>query len=235
VGRKVRQRMGTPRAQEPVPSSDKPGLPSSSQRLDADNGGGREQAWPRWARVVTSAAILWHGAGVLAGALGVPPSSELERRIADLFTPYFELFDFGYAYRFYSEPPPTPIITATIEYRDGRDAEILRLPGREVAGPRMRHQRQLALANALAGDVQAAKEQVGDRSSSRLAVAYARHLCANRPGCRSVTLRLQYHLTPEIDQVRQAAEQPGAPPFDLFAESLFTAPERIGDFACKGD
>ena len=49
---------------------------------------------------------------VIAGALGVPPSSELERKIANLFTPYHDLVDQGYAYRYYAEPPPTPVIEA---------------------------------------------------------------------------------------------------------------------------
>ena len=180
-------------------------------------------------------ALLFHIAAVLAGALGVPPSSMLERTIAELFTPYFDLADLGYSYRFYAEPPPTPVVTATLAFGEGRPEETVRLPGREVAGPRMRHQRQLALANCAfhgcsggqgSGPVTAAE--------SRLARAYARHLCRTRPGCRSVTLHLQQHLIPELDQVREAISAPGAPRFDLFAESLFTTPERIGDYPCDG-
>ena len=112
--------------------------------------------------------------------------------------------------------------------------ETLRLPGREVAGPRMRHQRQLALANSLFMDVRAAKERTGDSSKSRLARAYARHLCLTRGDCRSVTLHVQHHLIPELEQVREATQSPGAAQFDLFAESLFTTPEWIGDYACDG-
>ena len=74
--------------------------------------------------------LLVHLAAVLAGAVGVPPSSELERAIADAFTPYFDLMDLGYSYRFYAEPPPTPVVTATIRYEDGRPEETVRLPGR---------------------------------------------------------------------------------------------------------
>ena len=59
------------------------------------------------------------------------------------------LADLGYAYRFYVEPPPTPVVTATLRFGDDRPEETVRLPGRDVPGPRMRHQRQLALANAL--------------------------------------------------------------------------------------
>ena len=147
--------------------------------------------------------------------------------------PYFDLVDMGYSYRYYAEPPATPVATATLEFGEGRPAETVRLPGRHVAGPRMRQQRQLALANALFMDVQEAKQRTGDSGKSRLARAYARHLCVARPDCRSVTLHLQHHLIPDPEQVREAIRA-GAPRFDLFAESLFTTPEWIGDFPCDG-
>ena len=164
----------------------------------------------------------------------MPPSSALEQSIAELFRPYHELADLGYSYRYYAEPPPTPVVTATLAFSDGRPEEMVRLPGLMVPGPRMRHQRQLALANALSMAVRQTKERTGDSSMTPLARAYARHLCATRPGCRSVTLRLQYHLIPELEQVREAIRSPFAPRFDLFAESLFTTPEWIGDYPCDG-
>jgi hypothetical protein len=200
--------------------------PASGSRPDEGTG------WPGWARGVATALLLFHLAAVLAGALGVPPSSELERAIADGFSPYFDLMDLGYSYRFYAEPPPTPVVTATIQFGDGRPEETVRLPGRDVAGPRMRHQRQLALANALYADVQEARRRVKDPSQSRLARAYARHLCRTKPGSRSVTLHLEQHLIPDPAQVRQALDVPGEPRFDLFADRLFTTPEWIGDFPC---
>jgi hypothetical protein len=184
--------------------------------------------------LVVSIVLIFHIAAVVAGALGVPPSSSLERAIADVFRPYFDLVDLGYSYRYYAEPPPTPVLVATLDLGEGRPAETVRLPGRQVAGPRMRHQRQLALANAVFMDVQEAKQRTGDVKESRLARAYARHLCSSRPECRAVTLRLQQHLIPDLDQVRQAVAQAGAPPFDLFAESLLSTPEWIGDYPCDG-
>jgi hypothetical protein len=191
-------------------------------------------AWPGPARVAVSVALFFHFGAVLAGALGVPPSSLLEQSIADLFTPYHDLVDLGYSYRYYVEPPPTPVVTASLEFGEGRPVETVRLPGRELAGPRMRHQRQLALANALFMDVHEAKERTGNSTNSRLARAYARHLCFTRRDCRSVTLHLEHHLIPELEQVREATRAPGAARFDLFAESLFTTPEWIGDYPCDG-
>src|SRR5271157_4557951 len=61
-------------------------------------------SWPGWARGLVTLGLLCHMAAVVAGAMGVPPSSELERHIADLFTPYHDLLDQGYAYRYYAEP-----------------------------------------------------------------------------------------------------------------------------------
>jgi hypothetical protein len=198
----------------------------------ARSGSAARGGWPGWARVVASLALLYHMVAVLAGAVGVPPSSELEQTIADRFTTYFDLMDMGYSYRFYAEPPPTPVVTATLQFGDGRPEETVRLPGRDVSGPRMRHQRQLALANSLFSDVQEAKRRTRDASQSRLARAYARHLCHSRPGCRSVTLHVQQHLIPDPAQVRKAMDAPGAPRFDLFGDRMFTTPEWIGDYPC---
>jgi hypothetical protein len=191
-------------------------------------------SWPVWARRIATAGLLFHMAAVVAGALGVPPSSDLERRIADLFTPYHDLVDQGYAYRYYAEPPPTPVIVATIRFGDGRPDQTARLPDRSLGGPRMRHQRQLALANALFADFQEARMHGGDGARSRLAAAYARHLCRAHPGCREVTLHAQQHLIPDPEHVREHLASPGSRPFDLFDEDLFTTPEWIGDYPCDG-
>jgi hypothetical protein len=198
------------------------------------NGTAQHSTWPVWARATVSLVILFHLLAVLAGVLGVPPSSNLERTIAGLFTPYYDVMDLGYSYRYYSEPPPTPVVTATLHFGEGRAEETVRLPGRNVAGPRLRHQRQLALANALFMDVQQAKQSTGDASKSRLARAYARHLCLTRALCRSVSIHVQLHLIPDMEEAREASVGPGAQGLDLYAESLFTTPEWIGDFPCDG-
>jgi hypothetical protein len=177
--------------------------------------------------------VVFHLAAVVSGGLAVPPSSRLEQAIADLFTPYYGLADLGYAYRYYVEPPPTPVVTATLRFGADRPEETVRLPDRGLAGPRMRHQRQLALANALFMDVELAKQRAGDAGRSLVARAYARHLCLSRPGCQGVTIFLQHHLIPEMDQVRDETEASRTTRFDLFSESLFSTPERIGDYRCN--
>ena len=178
--------------------------------------------------------LLFHLAAVISGGMAAPPSSALEQSIADLFTPYNGFADQGYAYRFYTEPGPTPVVTATLRFAANRPDETLRLPGRTLAGPRMRQQRQLALANSLFMDVQAAKEKTGSAENSVLARAYARHLCLSHAGCEGVTIHLQHHLIPEMEEVKEHRATRGSTRFDLFSESLFSAPERIGDFPCDG-
>ncbi len=138
--------------------------------------------------------------------------------------------DLGHSYRFYQEPGPTPVVTATIRYEDGRPEETVRLPDRDLAGPRMRHQRQLALANALNEEVQGIRRRGEDVGQSRLAWSYASHLRQTYPGCRGVTLYLQQHLFPDAEQMRRELESPHAARVDLFDERFFTTPEWIGDF-----
>ena len=176
--------------------------------------------------------LIFHIAAVIFGGLAVPPSSKLEQSIADLFTPYYGLADLGYAYRFYVEPPPTPVVAARLRFGEGRAEETVRLPGRSLPGPRMRHQRQLALANALFMDVQEAKQRTGEAGRSLVARSYAHHLCMSRPGCQGVTIFLQHHLIPEMDHVREETDASGTNRFDLFSDSLFSTPERIGDYPC---
>ena len=194
----------------------------------------RAGTWPGWVRGLASFALFYHIAAVVSGALGVPPSSFMERKVADFFRPYHDLVDQGYAYRYYAEPPPTPVITATLRFGEGRPDQTVRLPDRNISGPRMRHQRQLALANALFTDVADARRMTGDAAKSRLAAAYARHLCTVHPGCASVILHASQHLIPDPGHVQEALSAPGQPRFDLFDESLFTTPEWIGEFACDG-
>lgn len=201
-------------------------------RDETSVGGTDRGGWPAWARRVASAALVFHMAAVLAGALAAAPSSPLERAAADLFAPYHQAVDQGYGYRYYApEPGPTPVVTATVRYDDGRPEETVRLPLRGL-WPRLRYQRQLALANHLVNDFEAARRATGDGGRSAYARSYARHLARSRPGCATVTLYSQLHLIPDPRQVRAASTE--GRPVDLDAEEFYTAPERIGEFPCDG-
>jgi hypothetical protein len=183
------------------------------------------------ARRVVSAIVLFHLVAIGVGAFSSPPSSLLERSLAGLFAPYFQVIDQGYAYRYYApEPPPTPVVTATIHYAGGRPDETVRLPRKETF-PWLLRQRQLALANWLTMDAEAAKYEGGEVSRSRWGRSYARHLAHTHPGCTSIVLSAQRHLIPELDQVRELLATPGSKRVDLDAERFYTTPERIGEYA----
>jgi hypothetical protein len=188
--------------------------------------------WPVWARWTVSALLIIHGAALLSGALAASdPASLLERKFADAFVSYHQLIDQGYTYRYYApEPGPTPVVTATIHYEDGRPDEELRLPERGT-WPRLRYQRQLALANHLFSDYARMRQRTGSGEESPWARSYARHIARTHGGAKSVTLYLRMHLIP--DPGRVAAER-GSSRIDLDADEYFTPSERIGEYACDG-
>ena len=200
-------------------------------------GGDAADGWPSWAKSAATVLLCLHLAAVVSGALGVPPSSELERRVADLFTWHHGLLDQGYAYRYYAEPPPTPVVLAALHRADGLPDVEIRIPERAVPGPPMRRQRQLALANALFASARPAhRHDDGEEhggGESWLARSYASYLCRTNPGTTGVTLYLQQHLIPDPRQVLETTRETGLR-FDLFDESLLTTPRWIGDFPCDG-
>jgi hypothetical protein len=203
-----------------------------SQKADESEGGRVPGGgWPVGVRWLVSAILIFHVSAILVGALSSPPSSLLERSLADIFAPYFQVIDQGYAYRYYSpEPPPTPVVTATVHFTDGRRDEAVRLP-RKATFPWLLRQRQLALANHLYTDSQAATLEGGDASRSRWGHSYARHLAHTHPGCSSIVLTAQLHLIPEVERVRELLTKPGSKRVDLDAEEFYTTPERIGEYA----
>jgi hypothetical protein len=191
-----------------------------------------DRAWPVWARVLVSLALIFHLTSILVAAFGVPPASHVQLHLREAFTPYFELIDQGTSHRYYSpEPPPTPIVTARLRFDDGRPEQVIRIPDRARA-PRLHYQRHLALANHLTNDFQAAKNSPEGPQASVWAASYARHLCRMNPGCSGVTLTTQFHLIPGPEQIRQALIDSGGRPFDVDSEEFYTVPERMGDFAC---
>ena len=196
------------------------------------NATGREDSsasWPLWARALATGLLLVHFSAVLAGAFAAGASSLLERAAARFFSAYNDLVDQGYGYRYYApEPGATPVVTATLHHSDGRE-EVIRLPTRGV-WPRLRYQRQLALANHLMNDFQEARRSTGDGGRSYYARSYARHLALSHPGCQTITLRVQSHWFPSPGQVAEELE--AGKRVDLDADEYFTTPERIGDYEC---
>ncbi len=189
------------------------------------------RVWPAWARRLATVGLLWHVGAILAGVWAAPPASELEQKVDAIFEPYQAAIRQGQSYRYYVDPAPTPVITATLTFRDGRPEQVVRIPNR-ATWPRMLYQRELNLANWLTEDVKQARHFTGDSSKSPWAQAFAAHLGRTHPGCSTVTLRTQYHLIPPLDRVRDELNHPNSRPVDLDAEEFYTAPERIGEFPC---
>ena len=191
---------------------------------------GSAGGWPGWAKLGASALVIFHGVAVLAAVLASPPSSELQRSIADQFRAYYRLVDQGYSYRFYTAgAPPTPIVTAELRFEDGR-VEQMRIPDRSLR-PRLRFQRHLALAYHLFEDVRRAPRdpETGD-SRSRWAASYARHLCRENPGCRRVVLFLQDHLNPRPSELVEAAR--AGRTIDVEEDRFYGDRQRIGAYSC---
>ena len=178
--------------------------------------------------------LVFHLVALVSGGLAVPPSSVVERSVADLFTPYYGVADLGYAYRFYAEPPPTPVVTATLSFGEPARRRWFGCRGGTWRARACGISVSLRWRTHCSVTCSRPVQRTGDGSRSVLARAFARHLCLTTPGCQGVTIHLQHHLIPGMEQVRRAIDAPGAGRFDLFNESLFSTPERIGDYPCGG-
>lgn len=188
---------------------------------------------PIWARRLISLALLFHLSGLIVGVFAAPPSSGLQQSLAAFFAPYFGLIDQGYSYRYYSPaPPPTPVVKAIVHFEGGKPDETARIPDRSH-WPRLRYQRQLAIAATLASDVQEARQVTGNPSESQYAQAFARHIGRRYPGAKSVTLTLEQHMVPGLSEIYDKLTHDGGM-VDLDDPSFFTVPERVGDFLCEG-
>jgi len=162
--------------------------------------------WPVWVRVWVSVALLFHFVAI-GSAAWVVSEAPWVRSLDSLLRPYHQVIEQGHSYTFYrGGAPPTPILEARLTFEDGR-VEELRVPDRSVR-PRLRFQRRLALAYHLFNDVRAApRDPRTNRTESRWAASYARHLCRTRPDCRSVTLTIREHRNPTPEELIRAAEE----------------------------
>ena len=191
---------------------------------------GSGKTWPRWAKVTVTLAVLLHAGALWVGGWSGIPSSPLQHELAEGFRGYYDLIDQGYSYRYYApEPPPTPVVTASVRYPDGRTVEV-RLPDRATR-PRMLFQRELALANALYAEVESSRHAGAEPGQGPWAQSYARHLGKAHPGASSVSLSVQMHLIPDPARVQQQLRESRRAP-DLDAAEFYTVPERIGEYPC---
>ena len=202
---------------------------SKSEAVELAGGGGN---WPAWARGVASALLGAHLAAVLAAELGVPPFSSVEAWAAEAVLPYTSLMNLDHAHRYYAPAPsPTPVAMARLRFADGRPDRVVRVPD-PGARPRLRYQRQLAMAFHLFSDFAVPAEGLEATPGRHWARSFARHLCKASPGCAGVSLYVQEHRFPPRDRIREAAAHPEGPALNLDAEEFFSTPERVGEFSC---
>jgi len=200
---------------------------SSSQAADVGS--------PTIGQNVVAALIAIHFAILVIGAAAAFPSSELQQGLAGKFLGYFQLLDLGQGYRFYApRPAPTAIVTAKLKIReaDGRIRyETRRIPERGTR-PRLRLQRQLALANSLWSEFE--RQSTGHQGHSQdpiLARTYARYLGRQVPGCESVELFLHRH--PDPMQVERAYRERDVLTLAGLDDERFRTPtESLGSFPC---
>jgi hypothetical protein len=186
--------------------------------------------WPVGRKRVVTFLLIFHAVAIWAGIWGAAPASPLQESFRDMFGWYFNLVDQGYSYRYFApDPPPTPIVKATVNYPDGR-TEVIRIPDRNIK-PRMLYQRELALANHLYSDVNEARRITRDPSQSVWAQSYAKHLGKTHTGAKSVTLAIELHRIPDPHQVAREIAETGKSS-DLDDSEQFDVPERIGEFPC---
>ncbi len=187
--------------------------------------------WPLWAKRLVSLLLAVHLAAMLAVALAGVPASQLERDFAGWFGPYPSLVALDSVHRYYAPaPPPTPILTLEITLDDG-STQLKRIPDRG-ARPRLRYQRQLALAYHLYAEFQRASRDPRGPRASAWGASYARHVLLENPRGRRVVLRAQEHLIPflmgerphEGDESAHGLLDPDDPRY-------FTVPEVVGEYS----
>lgn len=204
-------------------------VPNPSTAGEAEGSG---RLWPLWARLVVTGVLAFHITAILAAVFGQAPASEIQMALAGQFAGYYQLIDQGYSYRYYSpEPPPTPVVEATLSYgAEGRE-EVIRFPDRTLR-PRLLYQRNMNIGNAMYRDFMEAKnaEMMGaGREQPRVAKSVARHLLETT-GCDKVTFRVRHHMVPPIEMVLEGLNNPRVPWVDPEADEFYSAPELIGEF-----
>lgn len=188
-------------------------------------------SWPKWAKILASAAVIWQIGSVVAAELTSGPSSPLEQQVAHLFERHHQLTDQGSGHRFYSDIYPTPILLAELRFSEGVPNRIVRIPDRS-ARPRMLYQRQLALAHSIFQDIRPMLAAPDRQMSSTWAKSYARYLCRREPGCTGVTISLRMHRNPEPGHLIAAARGVVAT-LDLESDEFYDTTVLVGDFPCE--
>ena len=181
---------------------------------------------------MVSVALLFHLAAVLAGTLGaVPPFSDLEHAAYMAFKPYYDLIDQGYAYNYYApEPPPTPVVEATLHFADGRPDATIRIPDRGTGpGCGIRGNWLSPTTCMTISRWPGASRATAARAAGPLVRPAP---VRDAPRLSGVTLQVRMHKIPELPRIHEIWESSRRARVDLDAEEFYSEPERIGEYPC---
>jgi hypothetical protein len=144
---------------------------------------------PRWAKLVVSAALLYHITAVVIAPASAPPSSQLFRNLARYgYRYYLDALYLGHGYQFFApEPGPSTLVSYTVTTHDGEQITE-RFPNTGIR-PRLLYHRHFMLTERM-------WELADDAAPS-----YARHL-AHKYDAKQVSLTRITHLLPTMEQVR---------------------------------
>lgn len=113
----------------------------------------------RTVRWVLSALLLFHVAAILippftfATSSGPGQASPFAAPLMQLWRPYIDLLFLDHGYFFFApNPGPSHLLRAKLEFSDGRPAQELTFPDRNVQWPRLRYHRHFMLAEQLHAD-----------------------------------------------------------------------------------
>jgi hypothetical protein len=164
----------------------------------------RQLATP-W-KVLISVAILAHLTAVIAAPMAVPPSSQLQRDLAQAVSPYVALAYLNHGYRFFCpQPSPGHLVRYTLQLPDGSTTTD-EFPNLHGQWPRLFYHRFFMLSEKLAGflppelEVDATPEdrdlaKQNQQTFDTIAKSYADHLLETT-GAKRVTLELVEHELP---------------------------------------
>jgi hypothetical protein len=199
--------------------------------------------WSTRRRAIASVLIILHVAAVFAApCAGPPPSSPLERNVANVFDPYLQAAFLNHGYRFFApNPGPSHLVRYELTLADGK-TNVGRFPDLKTARPRLLYHRHFMLSETIFSltrtltdpprftsteqheayerDVKAAKELVGP-----LLTAVAKELREEHDATR-VKLFVVQHDIPTPEQVLDGMK--------LTDESLYRE-QPLGELTAEGE
>ena len=177
----------------------------ASRNLDELQTAANRFPWSSRARLLVSAALVWHLVGLLVGPISVPPSI-LGDALQTIYMPYLQAAYLNHGYKFFGpNPQGSHLVRYVVELSDGERLEGT-FPDRKVHWPRLFYHRQFMLSEfpvSMAGPWDPEfewEDQPLSPPQKAYVNSYAHHLLGKHRGKR-VTLYLVEHRLPTPKEV----------------------------------